>query len=948
MSNIDLEQWRRLSPILDAALELPPERRSAYLDAACAGDTRLRAAVEALLHTADRTTGFLDRPANVPTSLLPGRSPEGGRLEHADGRGTVALPPLRDVERFLPGSIVGGRYRIVSLLGRGGMGEVYRADDLKLGQPVALKFLPPSLERDTNRVERLLREVRTARQIAHPNVCHVWDVGEHDGAHFLSMEYVDGEALASLLIRIGRLPREKALDVARQICAGLAAAHDLGVVHRDLKPANVMIDGRGRVRIADFGLAGLADEIHGLEIRAGTPGYMAPEQLDGHEVTVRSDVYVLGLVLYELFTGRRAFQARTIAELRRLQEESSPASPGQLVDGLDPVVERAILRCLERDPNRRPASARAVATALPGGDPLEAALAAGETPSPELVAASGPRGALSSRSVLALGTAWLAALALVLGAAGKTSILGRMPFPQSAEALSAHARETLESLGYPGRPADSARGIVTNFTYLHWLQTRGAQPDRWAALAAPGSLGMFFWYRESAGYLVPQNPDGIPDPLGDPPFQPGDIRLWTDLRGRLRFLEAFPPEAEFSRNGGSEPNWIPLLSAAGLAEADLTPVPPTRIPRVGFDVRAAWSGTLHDAGDVPVRFEAAAWRGKPVYFECIFPFDPYWSATGPERPQVGNRLFTALWTAWILIVLAFGGFLVLRNLRLGRADRRGAFHLAAFVFLAHGLWWVLGAHHVPVLYSELTLVAIAVGRSLCAAAVIWCLYVALEPAVRRLWPRGHVGWSRLLAGRFRDPLVGHDLLIGSLSGLICTILWSQLPMLLPGWLGVDSTTLPLSFPGPGFYGPPSETLLGGRFVVAGLLPAVLTAIYATLAVWVLVLAFRVVLRKNALVVIAFVAFWTVLGWPAEFSGYAWTGLACGFAGAALVTATYLRFGLLATAAGCMTTMLYHFFPMTTDASAPYFGTGLVGILVTAGLAVYGAVTSLGGRRLFVA
>src|SRR6185503_10346091 len=153
-----------------------------------------------------------------------------------------------------------GRYRIVALAGRGGMGEVYRAEDLTLGQPVALKFLPPDVARDPDRLARFHQEVRVARQVSHPSVCRVYDIGEADGQHFLSMEYVDGEDLASLMRRIGRLPSSKALELARQLCAGLAAAHDRGVLHRDLKPANVMIDGRGRVRIADFGLAGLAGE----------------------------------------------------------------------------------------------------------------------------------------------------------------------------------------------------------------------------------------------------------------------------------------------------------------------------------------------------------------------------------------------------------------------------------------------------------------------------------------------------------------------------------------------------------------------------------------------------------------------------------------------------------------------------------------------------------------
>jgi serine/threonine protein kinase len=156
--------------------------------------------------------------------------------------------------RFLPGTVFGERYRIIELLGRGGMGEVYRADDLDLGQAVALKFLPASVAQDEIALARLRSEVRLARQISHPNVCRVFDIGHLDGQYFLSMEYVDGEDLASVLRRMGRPSREKALQIARQICAGLRAAHENGVLHRDLKPANIMIDGRGRVRLMDFGL----------------------------------------------------------------------------------------------------------------------------------------------------------------------------------------------------------------------------------------------------------------------------------------------------------------------------------------------------------------------------------------------------------------------------------------------------------------------------------------------------------------------------------------------------------------------------------------------------------------------------------------------------------------------------------------------------------------------
>src|SRR5262245_42568443 len=225
--------------------------------------------------------------------------------------------------RFEPGTRLGTRYRIVALLGKGGMGEVYRADDLELGQSVALKFLVAEKAARPGMLTQFRSEVRTARLIAHPNVCRVYDIGEADGHVFLSMEYIDGEDLASVLRRMGRPTSDKAVEIARQICMGLAAAHEAGMLHRDLKPANIMVDGRGRTRITDFGLAGLADELTRAGQIAGTPAYMAPEQLASGRVSTRSDVYSLGLVLYELFTGKRVFDAGNMTELRHMQESSS-------------------------------------------------------------------------------------------------------------------------------------------------------------------------------------------------------------------------------------------------------------------------------------------------------------------------------------------------------------------------------------------------------------------------------------------------------------------------------------------------------------------------------------------------------------------------------------------------------------------------------------------------
>ena len=201
------------------------------------------------------------------------------------------------------------------------------------------------------------------------------------------------------------------IEIARKLCAGLAAAHDKGVLHRDLKPANIMLNSHGEVAIMDFGLAELAEHITQDQVRYGTPAYMAPEQLAGKEVSTKSDIYSLGLVLYEIFTGKRAFQAETLAEIVRTRTETpTPANPSSLVRDLDPGVERVILRCLEPEPAMRPASVLSVAAALPGGDPLAAALAAGETPSPQMVAAAGEVEGLAPR----IAVPCLAVLLLVL------------------------------------------------------------------------------------------------------------------------------------------------------------------------------------------------------------------------------------------------------------------------------------------------------------------------------------------------------------------------------------------------------------------------------------------------------------------------------------------------------------------------------------------------------
>jgi serine/threonine protein kinase len=242
------------------------------------------------------------------------------------------------------------------------MGEVYLVDDLRLDHQVALKFLPPALAADGRRLAQFHSEVRIARQVSHPNVCRVYDIGEVGGELFLSMEYVEGEDLASALRRVGTYSEQEAVELSRQICAGLAAAHDKGVLHRDLKPANIMINRAGSAQLMDFGLAVAGHVGHVVE---GTPAYMAPEQLLGKDVSVRSDLYALGLVMYELFTGQRAFKTDTpIDELVSLRSSGVVTAPTTIVKTINPEVERAIVACLDPDPSRRPSSAQAVSAML--------------------------------------------------------------------------------------------------------------------------------------------------------------------------------------------------------------------------------------------------------------------------------------------------------------------------------------------------------------------------------------------------------------------------------------------------------------------------------------------------------------------------------------------------------------------------------------------------------
>ena len=856
------------------------------------------------------------------------REGEGQRARRPSTRPSSSHDSL-DSGRFPPGTTLAGRYRIVSLLGRGGMGEVYRADDLKLEQPVALKFLPETLSADGAALARLYREVRVARQISHRNVCRVYDIGEAEGLHFISMEYVRGEELSSLLRRIGRLPADKAVEVARQLCAGLAAAHDAGVLHRDLKPANVMLDERGNVRVTDFGLALLAEELRETEAIAGTPAYMAPEQLAGKEVTTKSDIYALGLVLYELFTGKRVFEARTLGELLKLHESHTPpTSPTSLVKDLDPLVERVIERCLEKEPDKRPASALQVAAALPGGDPLAAALAAGETPSPEMVAAAPTEGALKPAVAFALLASFAALLALCCWLTKYTAVYRQTTLDEPPEALRARARDVIKRLGYTDAPLDTADGIILKDDYLRYVAAHDQTPTRWTKLRTEGPGPYRFWYRQSPRYFQTFEDIAVDKPALD---VSGMTSVYLDMAGRLHWFVGVPPQREPTPAAQATPDWSLPFREAGLDIANFKPVASTFVPLHAYDTRAAWDGADPAQPTTNIHIEAAAFRGRLVYFETIYPWDqPTRQELPPESGR--DRALTLILIAVVVTALVGSTLVARRNLRLGRGDRRGATRVALFYFTARMLALLFTGHHNGLPGYEFSLFILALSESVFTSLFLWLLYVALEPFVRRRWPAWIISWSRLLAGAWRDPLVGRDLLLGAVCGAV-VILTSMLTYAGLRWLG-RPTELSLN---------PGNTVLGAHYFMARFVTQITAGLFLGFIALFLLLLFVVVLRRERLALLALWLLLTLMG--ALIAQVNVLMIPLTSLGILLVVFVLARYGLLATIATTFFSHLFVFFPMTTELTAWYATDFVIALVVCLALAAYGCYISLAGQPL---
>ncbi len=278
----------------------------------------------------------------------PLKPPEENSVPHTE---TIQIP----IKELSTGSTFAGRYQVIEELGKGGMGKVYKAFDKKIKERVALKLLKPEIAADEKTIERFRNELKFARKISHRNICRMYDLGEEEGNNYITMEYVSGEDLKSTIRRIGQLPVAKSISIAKQICEGLAEAHRLGVVHRDLKPQNIMIDKEGNARIMDFGIARSleAKGITEAGMIIGTPEYMSPEQVEGKEADQRSDIYTLGVILYEMVTGKVPFEGDTTLSIALKHKTEEPLDPREINAQIQEGLSRLILKCMEKDKKKR-------------------------------------------------------------------------------------------------------------------------------------------------------------------------------------------------------------------------------------------------------------------------------------------------------------------------------------------------------------------------------------------------------------------------------------------------------------------------------------------------------------------------------------------------------------------------------------------------------------------
>ena len=584
---------------------------------------------------------------------------------------------------------------------------------------------------------------------------------------------------------------------------------------------------------------------------------------------------------------------------------------------------------MQTDPALRPSSALQVAAALPGGDPIAAALAAGETPSPEMVAAAPKHGTLSPVVAGSL----LAGFVLLLGLGSwltkYTAIYRLSPLGDSPEVLRARARDVVKSLGYSEPPIDYADGFFLKYDYLDYISSKDPSPNRWQKMRdiAPGPYR--YWYRQSPRYFETSERIEVDKPALD---ISGMASLFLDVKGQLRWFLAVPPQREPQTSEQVKADWSIPFRAAGLDIKNFQPVTSTWIPLHAYDERAAWDGVEPTNPNETVHVEAAAYRGRLVYFDTVYPWDRS-SRQVEVSERTRNKVFTVMLIVICLLALFGSALLARRNLRLGRGDRRGAMRIAVVFLVVRMLVWAFAEHHNGLAGREFNLFLTHLAFGVFLAAFLWLLYVALEPFVRKKWPGWIISWSRLLAGDYRDPLVGRDLLIGSVVGALQIVI-AGIARIAPNWIGQAT---------PATITPATAVLDLGLFfrrfaeqLSAGLFLAFICVF--------LLLVFVAVLRSEMLSLITLGILFTIMGMLISDSSLIMLPFSA--VSSFLIVFVLRRYGLLATVATLFVAHLFVFFPITTDFTAWYAREFTIALVICVLLGVFAAYTSVGGAKVF--
>ena len=926
----DTELFQRAKRVFTLLIDRPREEWPERLDSECGDDGPLRAEVESLLGHLDGDTDHLrpvldsesvELPSEISGEVFARLEQELGSQVASSSRGAELARHLAELSspRFREGDRFAGRYRMLKRLGAGGMGEVWKAHDEMLDEEVALKFIRHGFirhggaARDRAWIERLLAETSLARRITHPNVCRVHDASEVEGEFFLSMEFVPGHDLARRLRREGRFEPDAARRLAAELVDALHAIHTAGLLHRDLKPANILFGQDGAARVSDFGLAAASAEVTESDSPSGTRSYMAPELLAGASPSERSDVYALGLVLFEAMTNRRAFRSAEEITAAAARGELPPA-PSLLVPEVDVLLEHLVKRCLAPRPEERPTSVE-LRRALAQSDPLEAVMSLGDPPSAEVIAGSSSRYLLSPRQAGIAGAIFFASIALLvlLTALGGVERLPRQDPDRTAELVVELAAE----LGFPEVGSAPYRAWrYEDVTGFHWrpgfvlARDPASSAHRWG-----------FWYREAPVPLTPERAYtsfylGGRTQLLDPPRDAsGMTTLVVSEELELIAFETRRRVGERAETDGPLVDWHRLFTLAGLDFEDYEAIPPE--PSGVAERSLAWRDRSSSR-----RVEMGISGGEVVAFAVLRPAE--------DPPAEGGLSPTFLLFNGILLagLLAFLLPRALRHFRAGLGDPRSSVRLAFFCAVTAAGSWILAAEIPPDPALAFFTVVQGLLLGLGIGSLLWVLYQAVEPSLQRERPWVLVSWSRFLRGEWRAPLVRSHLLLGTTLGILAPLLVATLNLV----RGDAAEVLPVNL-----------LLSGSRPLewFAGALDLVDNSILLGLQLLASLTVLRFLLRSEWA---ALLATWgigeclifVIFGWSPELL----TNTLVYLLGLYALT----RIGLLTFVALHFTFLLFEQFPVASGLDTWHAGASIFGIGVASALVLFNALPFSLSRR----